>query len=474
VRDAPLRRYYPAHILLVVCSLFPGLINTVAFAMIAPHVGVDLGGSQALLAAVPLAADAALAFGSILSAEVSRRVDGRNLFVCLLAVSFVSAACEATATHIVVFVAALLVHALAAGMLLIVALPPMLTTFGAKRLPPTGLILVASLFGSVTLGPVVGSVLDGPSLWRTAFAGDTIVALVALVLALFTLAPRPAAQPLPAIDWYAICVASISTLLIFTGVFRLETTGWLEPHATIPFALGVCGYVVLIVGEFLRRDGLVPVRALLGSLALAGACATVVGNACYAATADATIAVLTRVDGEPLRVAGLALWPGVLGAVAGAFVFARVMTTRWVVVLGAVGLVFSGAAAVLALRAQPFGVSHAQWVIFAAAFGAGLTIVPGLFLIALSIERAMLGRAMALLNLLRLTGGFIAGPGVAHTIYQFHLREGIDQIYETVVVAAAVGIVVIATILRIAHAPLRDPDLAAFDAGHAALVSPRI
>jgi hypothetical protein len=79
-----------------------------------------------------------------------------------------------------------------------------------------------------------------------------------------------------------------------------------------------------------------------------------------------------------------------------------------------------------------------------------------------------------LLNLLRLTGGFIAGPGVAHTIYQFHLREGIDQIYETVVVAAAVGIVVIATILRLAHAPLRDPDLAAFDAGHASLVSPRI
>ncbi|HXF34649.1 MAG TPA: hypothetical protein VN603_08760, partial [Candidatus Acidoferrales bacterium] len=77
MRAAPLRRYYPAHILLVVCSLFPGLINTVAFAMIAPHVASDLGGSQALLAAVPLAADAALAFGSILSAEVSRRLDGR-------------------------------------------------------------------------------------------------------------------------------------------------------------------------------------------------------------------------------------------------------------------------------------------------------------------------------------------------------------------------------------------------------------
>lgn len=472
--DAPLRRYYPAHILLVVCSLFPGLINTVAFAMIAPHVGVDLGGSRALLSAVPLAGDAALAFGSILSAELSRRIDGRTLFLWLLAVAFVSAACEATATHIAVFVTALLIHALSAGMLLIVALPPMVTTFGAKRLSPTGLILVTSLFGSITLGPVVGALLDGPSLWRIAFTGDTIVAFIALGLAFFTLAPRPPAQPRPQVDWYAIGVAAVSMLLIFTGVFRLETMAWREPSATIPFALGICGYVVLVIGEYLRADGLIPVRSLLGSLALAGACATVVGNACYAATANATVAALTRADAEPLQVVGLALWPGIAGAILGGLVFAGLVTTRWVVLLGAAGLVCSGSAAALALHAHPLDLTAAQWVVFIAGLGAGMTIVPGLFLIALSIERALVGRAMALLNLLRLTGGFIAAPGVAHTIYQFRLREGIDQVYATVVVAAAVGIVLIAVILRLAHVPLRDPDLAAFDAGRASLVSPRI
>ena len=92
------------------------------------------------------------------------------------------------------------------------------------------------------------------------------------------------------------------------------------------------------------------------------------------------------------------------------------MTTKFVVLSGATGLVFVAIASVLARIVAPVDAHAVGWLCMIAAFGAGLSVSPGLFLVALSFERALLGRAIALLNLFRLTGGFISGPGVEHTI----------------------------------------------------------
>src|SRR5665213_542979 len=75
-----LAKSYAANALLVVLTLFPGLINTSAIALAAPVIGKDLGVAPDAAAGLPLISDAALAFGCLLAAELTRRVSGRTLY----------------------------------------------------------------------------------------------------------------------------------------------------------------------------------------------------------------------------------------------------------------------------------------------------------------------------------------------------------------------------------------------------------
>ena len=62
-----LAKSYPAHVVLVILTLFPGLINTSAIALAAPVIGRDLDVAPDVAASLPLISDAALAFGCVLA-----------------------------------------------------------------------------------------------------------------------------------------------------------------------------------------------------------------------------------------------------------------------------------------------------------------------------------------------------------------------------------------------------------------------
>jgi hypothetical protein len=155
------------------------------------------------------------------------------------------------------------------------------------------------------------------------------------------------------------------------------------------------------------------------------------------------------------------------------------------------------------------------WLCVVAGFGAGLSVTPGLFLVALSFERPLVSRAIALLNLFRLTGGFISAPGVEHTIgsragdylsalnpalsaaqvevavrafatgsavpltvpidlLRRTLALAIADSYLIVLVLAIVGVAAIGFLVVTTHVPLRAPDLARFDQGKPALETPAL
>jgi MFS family permease len=203
VRNPPFATSYVANVLLVVIALFPGLINTSAIPVISEAIAADLHGSPVLAYAAPLMSDAALAFGCILAAELSRRVDGRLLFHIYIAISLLASLTCATTHSFPVLVAAHCVHGLVAGMLFVSALPPLLVNFDHTRLPQAAIVLVPSLFGAATLGPVVGSFADGPGVWRVLFSTEVVTALCNNVFAFLVLRPRPAPLPHPPVDWYA-------------------------------------------------------------------------------------------------------------------------------------------------------------------------------------------------------------------------------------------------------------------------------
>ena len=268
----------------------------------------------------------------------------------------------------------------------------------------------------------------------------------------------------------------------------------------------------MLVGSALRREPLVPVRHLAGSLALAGAVAAVVGSAAFAATQTCLELSLVRIAGESERTMGLALLPEFAAAVAAGYVFSRFLTTKWVVLVGLFGLALSGIAAALTLSLAPVDVVTASIVGALAAFGAGLTVTPGLFLITLSFPRALVARGIALLNLSRLTFGFITGPGIENAVASRALHHynvvhhangldiaagigayvagqpyaaalpvarlkdalaaGISQALGYAVIFVIVGMVAMEGVFRVAGVRLRPPDLEAFDRGEPALDSP--
>jgi MFS family permease len=516
--DAPrprLAKSYAANVALVVLTLFPGLINTSAVALAAPVIGRDLGVAPDTAAAIPLISDAALAFGCVVGAEVTRRFDSRALYFALLALSLVSSLVSALAPSFGVLLAAHVAHGLAAGMLFIVVLPPLLTNFGSEKLPATASVIVPALFGAVTFGPPLGGLVASPGTWRTIFAAEVAVALVAMLLARSVIEKREPQGSDQPVDWFALVMSGIGSLLIYLGVGGLAGSDWRNALASGPFVAGLVMYAILIAGEARKEHPLVPVRKLATSLAIVGTIATVVGSASFSALTQSFTLTLLRVDQLDPRGAGLAFGLEFLTAVASGYVFGRAVTTKWVVLVGAAGLCFIALAAALARAVAPVDAAHVAWLALIGGFGAGLSVSPGLFVVTLSFERALVGRAIALLNLFRLTGGFVSSPGVEHTIgsqAQRHLRAidpslpppaaehlvrtfitgralppgaqlgvlkralalGIDDAYVIVLLLALAGALAIAALLIATHVRLRAPDLARFDKGEPALDAPAL
>lgn len=508
----PLSRSYAANVALVILTLFPGLVNTTAIALAAPVIGGDLHAAADAAAALPLFSDAALAFGCVLGAELGRRVERRALYVWLLGVSLATSLASALAPDFAILAIAHVVHGLVAGMLFVVILPPLLVTFGAAKLQGTATVMVPALFGAATLGPLVGGAIAEPSAWRAIFAVEVLLAIAAFALARATFAraePQGADEP---VDVPALVLAAVGSALIYAGAGALAGNDWRDPYASGPVAAGVACYVVMLVVEARASRPLVPVRRLATSLALVGTIATVIGSAGFAALTQCFTLTLLRIDALSPRAAGFAFWPEFAAALAGGVVFGRLVTTRWVPVIGAGGLACIGIAASLARALAPLDAAEVGGLSLVAGFGAGLSVAPGLFVVALSFERALVGRAIALLNLFRLTGGFVSAPGVEHTIgsraarylarapgdvhaeatmrafitgrplpsgmshaaLQQALGRGIDDAYVIVVVLSLAGVVAIAALVAALHVPLRAPDLRRFDEGKAALDAPAL
>jgi MFS family permease len=515
VSEPRLAKSYAANVVLVVLTLFPGLINTSAVALAAPVIGRDLGVASDAASAIPLISDAALAFGCVLAAELTRRVESRTLYFWLLAVSLVSSVASALAPSFAVLLAAHVAHGLVSGMLFIVVLPPLITNFKSDKLPATATVLVPSLFGAVTLGPLIGGLVAAPGTWRTVFTAEIAIAVVALILApqvLIKREPQGSDQP---VDWFALLASGIGSLLIYAGIGGLAGNDLRDPFASIPFGAGILIYVALLVGEARKRHPLVPVRQLGTSLALVGTIATVVGSAAFSALTQCFSLTLLRVEELDARGAGFAFWPEFLTAIASGYVFGRAVATKWVILTGAAGLACIALAAALARAVAPVDAASVGWLCLIGGFGAGLSVSPGLFVVTLSFERALVGRAIALLNLFRLTGGFISAPGVEHTIgsrAQTHLHAldpslpaglggaamrafvtgrhfpraesadvlkraltlGIDDAYMIVLALSLAGILAITVLLIATHVKLRAPDLRKFDEGKPALATPAV
>lgn len=354
--------------------------------------------------------------------------------------------------------------------MLIIALPPLITRFPVRRLPLTAVAINVGLFGAVTLGPLVGGALSGH--WRLLFAGTAVLALAALGLAGATLDHSDPLDPQRPADPAAFALAAIGTALPFFGVSQLTTSAGGAPIVWLPVAIGLLALIVLIVRQYQREDALMPVRALSTSLPVLGTLTAMIAGAVFVSALE--LAGTELLQGRMLSPAhaGELWWPLVPGVAVAAVVFGSIFRSRFLplLVLAGMALLLAGA---LVLAS---GLSDIHVLIGAGLLGAGAgaTVSPGLFLAALGVPSSRVGRAFALVELLRAEAAFLVGPVLLHVALRgMPLTRSVRAPLWATVVLAGAGIVILGGLYATSRPRLHPPDLERWLEGdEAALHSP--
>jgi MFS family permease len=213
--------YWPA-VALILLALCPGLINSTALGLLSPTIASDLGASPTDVSWVGLLGNAAYPLGALLAADLTQRFDRRRLFLTGLGLFAASSLACAAAPALSVLIVARILQGFAAGLLAIVAIPPLLLGFPTSRLPTSSAMLVMGLFGAATLGPVVGGLVEQTATWRALFALNGLLGLLAVPLARAVVAPRAAPNPRLRLDVAALIMAVSGIALLFYGIGELN------------------------------------------------------------------------------------------------------------------------------------------------------------------------------------------------------------------------------------------------------------
>jgi predicted MFS family arabinose efflux permease len=123
-------RYGPA-VLIALLGLVPDIVLTTAFTPLADVLTKDLHTSALVLQLAEGMSNAGYAVGAVLAAYLGQRFLQRRLFLGYEAAFVVGSVLTAVAGSVVPFFAGRLLQGTATGFMLVAALPPLVTRFGA-------------------------------------------------------------------------------------------------------------------------------------------------------------------------------------------------------------------------------------------------------------------------------------------------------------------------------------------------------
>lgn len=469
---------YGLAVLIALLALCPNTVLTTAYGQLLTDLARDLDASQLALQVVEGLSNAGLSVGAVVGAYLAQRFVQRQLFLGYATVFVVASVAAAAAPGVLLFGAGRTLQGLATGMMVVSALPALVTRFGVARLPLSVAIVNVALFGSTTAGPLVAGPVAVSGQWRALFFALALLGAAGLAA---TLAGYPRFEP-PApglrLDRPAMSLALAATFLPFLATSLLTGYSLTSPEFVVPFVLGLAALFALVTVEYLSDDPLMPVRALSSQLPVTGTVVAMVAGAVFVSVLGLLQLFLSDVARRGPVTAGLLFWPMPVGLLVAAVLFGVLFRSRFVLLLvlaGMAALVAGTAWLLLAYGRGPQGVVDA--VPAAAAllgFGAGATVSPGLFLAGLGVPSARLGRAFALVMLLRAAASYAVAPVVLHTAQgAANLSAGVRSGLVGMLVLAVTGLVLAVVIPALSGARLRAPDLRAWlEHGGQALPSP--
>jgi MFS family permease len=408
----PLSNSYPAAVLLVLFALVPYLALTSALTPLEPVLSKSLGLSQQALQLTNGMANAAYAFGTVLAVQFAVRFPQRRMLLVYSALFLLSSVMTALAFTPGFFIAGHVLQGLFTSLMLIAAVPPLVTGWSASKMPWTAGVMNMCIFGAVALGPVIGGVQAGAGDWRPLFWLVSGSAALAVLFALLTFEDQPPADRSAPWDVVAVLLAGFGSAAAFFGASELTTHAMLSVIVFVPLLAGVAAIATLVVHQYLATRSLMPVRQLASTKPVAG----IITAMCAAAASVAAVSLAElalKTTTSPVHGAML-FWPEFGGAVVSAIAFALLLRTRWLSAgaFTGIGLLAGGVAIMTGVATGP----HVLVVVGSGLIGIGVgaAVAPALFIAGFTVVSSQLQRVIAMIELLRAVAAFLAAPILLH------------------------------------------------------------
>lgn len=408
LRRGPLAGNYASAVCLVVFALVPFLSLTAAVFPLTSVIARSLHLSQGVLVITIAMSTAAYAFGTVMAVQFATHLPPRRMLLVYVTTFAVSSLLTAWAPTGGVFIGGFVTEGLCTSLMLIAAVPPLVTGFGAEKMPTTGTIMNLCIFGAVAAGPTVGGIQAASGSWRPLFWGVAAVAVLAAVFAVLTYDDQPPADPGAPWDFVAIGLAGVGCALAFFGAGELEATKTVGIQALGPLLGGAAMVGALVTYEYRIPHPLMPVKKLATTFPVFGILVAACASAASFGLIELVLTALQKVT-TPTDTALLFL-PLLAGAVATAGIFGALFRTRYTPVLAVSGLVVLVGAAALSVPAVQHGGPVVALVSGLLGLGVGASVSPALFVAGFSLRSAEIQRVFALVELVRGVTAFLVAP----------------------------------------------------------------
>lgn len=411
----PFAGIYGVSLFTAIAALVPYIVVTSAYGLFREQVTQEIGASPTALEIIAGLATAGYAFGALLGGDLINRFKQRPLFLLCEALFVVGCVLAALAHGTVVYGSGRVLQGLMTGLLLVVALPPVIQRFPPARMPITAAAINIGFFGAVTAGPLLGGAAAAAHAWRGFYGALGAVGGLTFVLAVLTLPDQEPQNPGMRFDATGIALGFLATVLPFWGVSELTGGSFDSLLFAVPLAVGVACFVALLLVEYHKDEPLSPVKQMWHTYPIVGTLAAMAGGAGFVTFLVLAQQYLLYVEQRSPLEAGLAFWPQVAGVLITAALLGLLLRTRFlpILVLGGMALLMGGGSLLLMLQSAG-SAQDTQTIVLAAAgllgLGAGATVSPGLYLAAFSLPSKIVGRTFALVELVRSVADFILAP----------------------------------------------------------------
>lgn len=407
----PLEGKYGVSLSIAVMALVPYIILTTAYELFRKQVGAEIGIDRQGLQIISSMGTAGYAFGALFGGDIIQRFHQRKLFLMTEAAFVAGCVLAATASGPLQFGIGTVITGMTTGLMLVIALPPVVRGFPPERMPITTAVIDIGFFGAITLGPLIGGAVEFAHVWRWLYAGFGGVGCLIWITALFTLPHNPPANPNQRFDFAAVALALGSTALPFLASAELTRHNFDSYWFMVPLAIGFACLVAMLLTEFHSEEPLAPVRPMWHTVPLAGTMIAMIGGGAYVTFLELGEQFTIKVQHQTPLAVGLAFWPQIVGVLITSVLLGALIRTRLLPIFTLAGMVVLMGGGALLLYMDPHRLSP---VLLGSAamlgLGAGATVSPALWLAGFSLPSKMVGRTFALVELVRSEADFIMAP----------------------------------------------------------------